>query len=48
MGLGSGSGEGGGISGAGSDCWWRRGNVHYASNEVYVDVLESIHATVNS
>ncbi|PFH35617.1 adaptor complexes medium subunit family protein [Besnoitia besnoiti] len=48
MGRGSGMGEGGGISGAGSDCWWRRGNVHYASNEVYVDVVEAIHAIVDA
>ncbi|CBZ53912.1 adaptor complexes medium subunit domain containing protein [Neospora caninum Liverpool] len=48
MGCGSGSGEGGGISGAGSDRWWRRGNVHYASNEVYVDVVEAVHAVVDA
>lgn len=30
------------IGGASSEIWWRRQNVTYASNEVYVDIVESI------
>jgi len=30
------------IGGASSEVWWRRQNVVYASNEVYVDIVESI------
>jgi AP-3 complex subunit mu len=30
------------IGGASSEVWWRRQNVVYASNEVYIDIVESI------
>lgn len=30
------------IGGASSEVWWRRQNVSYASNEVYIDIVESI------
>jgi len=32
------------IGGASSEVWWRRQNVVYASNEVYVDIVERIDA----
>ncbi|OEH79547.1 prp38 family domain-containing protein [Cyclospora cayetanensis] len=47
LGTGSGHGEGSGLSGSGSDCWWRRGAVNYASNEVYVDLIEKISGVVD-
>jgi len=46
MGAGSGFGSGGGISGCGSDIWWRKGGVAYTSNEVHIDVVERIHGIV--
>merc|ERR1719517_350675 len=30
------------IGGASSEVWWRRQSVVYASNEVYIDIVESI------
>merc|ERR1719401_1883645 len=30
------------IGGASAEAWWRRQNVVYASNEVYIDIVESI------
>eukprot|EP00923_Selenidium_pygospionis_P015725 GHVN01027418.1.p1 GENE.GHVN01027418.1~~GHVN01027418.1.p1 ORF type:complete len:535 (+),score=122.97 GHVN01027418.1:163-1605(+) len=47
MGLGSGSGTGGGLSGCGSDVWWRKGGISYTGNEVYVDVIESLNCIVD-
>ncbi|KAL8426070.1 hypothetical protein Efla_007343 [Eimeria flavescens] len=47
LGTGSGQGEGCGLSGSGSDHWWRRGGVHYASNEVYVDLVEKLTGIVD-
>jgi len=35
------------IGGASSEVWWRRQNVVYASNEVYVDIVESIDCIVD-
>jgi len=35
------------IGGASAEVWWRRQNVVYASNEVYVDIVESIDCIVN-
>eukprot|EP00922_Rhytidocystis_sp_ex-Travisia-forbesii_P057716 GHVS01085426.1.p1 GENE.GHVS01085426.1~~GHVS01085426.1.p1 ORF type:complete len:338 (+),score=56.74 GHVS01085426.1:208-1221(+) len=46
IGGGSGNGMGSGISGCGSDIWWRTGNASYASNEVYVDVVESFWCSI--
>lgn len=48
LGTGSGQGEGSGLSGSGSEHWWRRGAVTYASNEVYVDLIEKICGVVDS
>lgn len=48
MGTGSGHGEGSGLSGSGSDNWWRRGGVTYASNEVYVDIIEEIGGIIDT
>jgi len=36
------------IGGASAEVWWRRQNVVYASNEVYVDIVESIDCICNS
>jgi len=36
------------IGGASSEVWWRRQNVVYASNEVYVDIVESVDCICNS
>ncbi|KAL8274525.1 hypothetical protein Esti_001546 [Eimeria stiedai] len=47
LGTGSGQGEGSGFSGSGSDHWWRRGGVAYASNEVYVDLVERLSGIVD-
>lgn len=47
LGTGSGQGEGSGLSGSGSDYWWRRGAVTYASNEIYVDLVEKISGIVD-
>eukprot|EP00922_Rhytidocystis_sp_ex-Travisia-forbesii_P057720 GHVS01085430.1.p1 GENE.GHVS01085430.1~~GHVS01085430.1.p1 ORF type:complete len:372 (+),score=48.95 GHVS01085430.1:1-1116(+) len=47
-GGGSGNGVGSGISGCGSDIWWRTGTASYASNEVYVDVVESLWCSISS
>ena len=47
LGTGSGQGEGSGLSGSGSDYWWRKGAVQYASNEVYVDLIEKISGIVD-
>lgn len=30
------------IGGASAEVWWRRQNVNYASNEVYIDIVEAI------
>lgn len=35
------------IGGASSEVWWRRQNVTYASNEVYIDIVESVDCVVN-
>lgn len=35
------------IGGASAEVWWRRQNVAHASNEVYVDIVESIDCIVN-
>lgn len=35
------------IGGASGEVWWRRQNVVYASNEVYVDIVESVDCIVN-
>jgi len=35
------------IGGASSEVWWRRQHVVYASNEVYVDIVESIDCICN-
>lgn len=35
------------IGGASSEVWWRKQNVAYASNEVYVDIVESIDCICN-
>jgi len=35
------------IGGASAEVWWRRQNVVYASNEVYVDIVESIDCICN-
>jgi len=35
------------IGGASAEVWWRRQNVVYASNEVYVDIVESIDCIVD-
>lgn len=35
------------IGGASSEVWWRRQNVVYAYNEVYIDIVESIDCIVN-
>merc|ERR1712136_131761 len=35
------------IGGASSEVWWRRQNVVYASNEVYVDIIESVDCIVD-
>jgi len=36
------------IGGASAEVWWRRQNVVYASNEVYVDIVESVDCICNS
>jgi len=36
------------IGGASAEIWWRRQNVVYASNEIYVDIVESIDCICNS
>jgi len=36
------------IGGASAEVWWRRQNVVYASNEVYLDIVESIDCICNS
>jgi len=36
------------IGGANPEVWWRRQNVNYASNEVYVDIVESIDCICNA
>eukprot|EP00922_Rhytidocystis_sp_ex-Travisia-forbesii_P057722 GHVS01085432.1.p1 GENE.GHVS01085432.1~~GHVS01085432.1.p1 ORF type:complete len:553 (+),score=81.60 GHVS01085432.1:42-1700(+) len=46
IGGGSGKGMGSGISGCGSDIWWRTGSASYSSNEVYVDVVESLWCSI--
>eukprot|EP00920_Eleutheroschizon_duboscqi_P013901 GHVT01032519.1.p1 GENE.GHVT01032519.1~~GHVT01032519.1.p1 ORF type:complete len:147 (+),score=17.26 GHVT01032519.1:514-954(+) len=46
MGVGSGGGSGGGLSGCGSDIWWRRGGVTYATNHVKIDITEKLQALV--
>lgn len=48
MGSGSGAGIGAGISGCGSHIWWRKGNTHYSSNEVYVEIIEKLNCIVDS
>eukprot|EP00928_Gymnodinium_smaydae_P066809 TRINITY_DN4977_c0_g1_i1.p1 TRINITY_DN4977_c0_g1~~TRINITY_DN4977_c0_g1_i1.p1 ORF type:complete len:532 (-),score=97.06 TRINITY_DN4977_c0_g1_i1:166-1527(-) len=35
------------IGGASSEVWWRKQNVVYASNEVYIDIVESVDCIVN-
>lgn len=35
------------IGGASSEVWWRRQNVAYASNEVYVDIVEAVDCIVS-
>jgi len=35
------------IGGASAEVWWRRQNVVYASNEIYVDIVESIDCICN-
>jgi AP-3 complex subunit mu len=35
------------IGGASAEVWWRRQNVNYASNEVYVDIVEYIDCICN-
>lgn len=35
------------IGGASAEVWWRRQNVVYASNEVYIDIVESIDCICN-
>ncbi|CEM29401.1 unnamed protein product [Vitrella brassicaformis CCMP3155] len=41
-------GSGGGITGCGSDIWWRRADVVYAGNEVYVDINETMDCIIDS
>eukprot|EP00438_Fugacium_kawagutii_P009057 Skav208253 [mRNA] locus=scaffold562:117659:127211:- [translate_table: standard] len=36
------------IGGASAEVWWRRQNVVYGSNEVYVDIVETISCICNS
>lgn len=36
------------IGGASAEVWWRKPNVVYASNEVYVDIVETIDCICNS
>ncbi|CAE8619424.1 unnamed protein product, partial [Polarella glacialis] len=35
------------MGGASAEVWWRKANVNYASNEVYVDIVESIDCICN-
>lgn len=48
MGSGSGVGMGSGIIGCGSALWWRRGGVSHSSNEIHVNLLETLHCIVNT